>query len=264
MQIHEPANELLRNFWFIWYLRLLHVLYVLKPFKFPKMFLHLSSLASYWRVLSWQVPCKIGWMDCSVDKELAGWLHPESCCQSVSRRSVVSRPHGSVFGPLLFNIFINNTEPMDLSEFLVCGQYQGEWCCWHKRRKGCHTKGHGTDLSIGPIWKSWSLFNKVRCKVLYLDPGSSQGQYRLGDKWIESSPEENDLQRRMWENWTQASSVYLQPGKPTESWAASKEVWTADQGRLFVPFWSAFLRPLLKYCIHLWGPHHKKEVELLE
>lgn len=153
MQIHEPADELLENFCFIWYLRLLHVL---KPFKFPKMFLHLSSLASYWRVLSQRAyyirfHVKLdGW----TAQWIRNWL--DDCIQRVAvnnsmpRRSVMSHPQRSVFGPLLFNIFINNTEPVELSELLVCGQHLRGWCCWHKRRKGCHTKGPGQTWELGP------------------------------------------------------------------------------------------------------------------
>ena len=36
-------------------------------------------------------------------------------------------------------------------------------------------------------------FNKAKCKVLHLDRSNPKHRYRLGRKWLESSPEEKDL-----------------------------------------------------------------------
>ena len=36
-------------------------------------------------------------------------------------------------------------------------------------------------------------FNKAKSKVLHMGQGNLKHKYRLGDEWIESSPEEEDF-----------------------------------------------------------------------
>jgi len=88
-------------------------------------------------------------------------------------------------------------------------------------------------------------------------------RYSLAGEWLESSPEGKYLGVSVdWKIQHELAVCACNPEGQTVSWAVSREVWPAGQGRGFCP--SALVRPHLQYCVQFWSPQYKKDMDMLE
>jgi len=172
-------------------------------------------------------------------------------------------PQGSILGPLLFSIFINDLEEGIVNNLLKFADDSKLW-----GRADTLEDRHSIQNDLDKL-ERWSVsnqmpFNVSKCKVMHVGRRNSRMEYRLMGEIIAQTTDEKDLGVYFSESFKPS----LNCNKASKS--ANKIVGMikrniinrSSEGMLIL--YKTLVRPILDYCIPVCRPYLRKDVMKLE
>ena len=172
-------------------------------------------------------------------------------------------PQGSVLGPVLFTLFINDV----LNDVCSLGKIFADDTKLIKVVDDLNDADKlQNDLNRLFDWcKTWNMeFNKGKCKIMHYGKTNNKFLYHMDGTILEITKEEKDLGVY----WTDD----LKPEKQIRSCVAKayiavnkiRKTFSFMNKEMFLLLYKTFVRPLLEYCQSVWSPYLKSDIDMLE
>ena len=188
----------------------------------------------------------------SIDGELSDWVYVKS-----------GIPQGSVLGPILFVVFINDM-PRVINN--CCKLFADDAKIYSAIHSEDDTVSLQNDINSLVEWSTlWQLpFNIEKCKCMHVGRKSTAHSYQMNDHILENVNEEKDLgviidNRLKFHTHTSAAIKKANSilGLIKRSFA------TLDEDILPLLF-TSMVRPHLEYGNIIWGPHFVGDIKAVE
>jgi hypothetical protein len=188
----------------------------------------------------------------SVNKHFSGWSEVSS-----------GVPQGSVLGPVLFLIYINDLD-LDLVSKLGKFADDSKLCKNISTDRDAETLQHDLD-NLHKWSQNWLMqFNVDKCSVIHLGHGNKKFTYKLGDHVLKSSEQERDLGVIVNSSGKVSEQCNVAVKNANSMLGIIRRHIKCKNKDILVRLYKSLVRPRLEFCVQAWCPYLRKDIDLME
>ena len=206
---------------------------------------HLESTTKYHRGL------RHGW-----EIDVNEWLSAER--HLFGQQCRVGCHKGSILGPLLFIVYINDLDEKITSTVLKFAD--------DTKISSNSQQELQRDLDRAVKWaQTWQMqFNTSKCKVMHVGHRNERAIYNMGNHRLEEVEEEKDLGVLIHRTLSVSNNCAVAVKKANQMAGHIYRTVTHKSIQTVVPLYKALVRPHLEYCSLVWSPYLKKDILSIE
>ena len=172
-------------------------------------------------------------------------------------------PQGSVLGPLLFLIYINDIDESISSGILKFADDTKLYATVATKKEVAQLK---EDLIHICNWsQEWlMLFNNDKCKVMHMGVRNTSVEYYMNGIKLEDIEEEQDLGIIVQNNLKCAKQCAKAVKQANKTLGIIKRTFRHLNQQILLLLFKSLVRPHLEYCVQAWRPHLQKDIDLIE
>ena len=175
--------------------------------------------------------------------------------KSLVRKVLSGVPQGSVLGPLLFILFINDM-PLEIVNKLLLFADDAKLCA-----RASTPSLNQADISKLADWQLlWGLTfntNDNKCKVMHIGKNNPRNCYVLNGRALPSTEEEKDLGVTFNQEFSWRTHIDNSIKKANSTMAWIMRVIIIKDVSTMAQLYKTLVRPHLEYCVQLWSPQPK-------
>ena len=172
-------------------------------------------------------------------------------------------PQGSVLGPVLFLVYINDID-LGLISKLSKFADDSKLCkniCLDSDRDALQQ-----DLNKLYEWsQQWQMqFNVDKCSVIHLGHKNKKYKYKLGEYELKKSLKERDLGVIVDSNLKFSEQCSIAVKNANSTLGIIRRHIKSRKKNIILKLYKTLVRPKLEYCVQAWCPYLKKDIEIIE